>query len=420
MRVLIDAANRDDPHGTGVATYARTLSPALSQLGHSVCWLSGATAPTKPSPLFDEVSLWDKPEPVRGVRQKLQTAQRMIGGLTPGAPAIRAVPLTGVVLDARQSDYYLAPDVYTRAHYRHMITRRFTTLKVPAGVDVFHLSTPLPLYMSGALNVVTIHDLVPIRLPNTTPDNNGEFIARARASAKRADLILTVSEASKADIVSLLNINPERVAITYQSSDLEPLTSDEYQSLPGVLRRFGLVEANYILFTGALEPKKNVRRLIEAFSEIDSEMPLVIAGRRAWLWEREIQDLQASLSEAAAKRIRFLGYVTREDLRRLYTAALAFAFPSLYEGFGLPVLDALRFGVPTLTSYVASLPEVAGEAALYIDPFSRDSIRGGLLALMSDQALRQRLSAAGLEQAKRYSFAAYVQRLGDAYARLAR
>jgi glycosyltransferase involved in cell wall biosynthesis len=188
--------------------------------------------------------------------------------------------------------------------------------------------------------------------------------------------------------------------------------------MEAALARMGLEPGGYALFVGALEPKKNIRRLIEAYLDVDAPYPLVIVGRKAWLWEEDFAALSQSLGPAAKQRLRFMGYAPREDLRALYAGAMMFLFPSLYEGFGLPALEAMRMGCPTIVSRVASLPEVCGEAALYVDPMDRADIRARIEQLMSDAALRTRLATAGPAQAERFSFDAYVQRLGEAYGRL--
>ena len=131
----------------------------------------------------------------------------------------------------------------------------------------------------------------------------------------------------------------------------------------------------YLLCVGAQEPKKNIKRLIEAYLEIDTAMPLVLAGPRGWMWQSEVGAALEPLSEKARARIKFTGYLDREDLRRLYAGACAFVYPSLYEGFGLPALEAMTSGAPVITSRTSSLPEVCGDAALYVDPFDRDDVR---------------------------------------------
>jgi len=421
LQILIDGDYARDRHGTGISTYARTLAKALTALGHDVSWLSGAAAGDKREPLADAAAIVDQPQPVRGPRAWAQTAGRMMGGLSSGSVSARKV-LSGVTVGAPSEfdaqPVHLAPELYVRAHYRHMLTRQFTEVKVNVPVDVLHLTAPLPIQMKGVKRVVTIHDLIPIRLPYTTPDNKSEFIARARACARESDLIITVSQASKKDIVELLDVDPDKVAVTYQSSDLVPLSADEVTRLPNDLSRFGLLPGQYLLCVGAQEPKKNVRRLIEAYLEVGSPMPLVLAGPRGWMWEQEVGTVLAPLSDKARAKLKFTGYIDRNDLRRLYAGACAFLYPSLYEGFGLPALEAMISGCPVVTSNVSALPEVCGEAAVYVDPFDRNSIRAAIEQVSGDPALRNRLVDAGRSRAKVFSLETYLTALNGAYSRL--
>lgn len=422
MQILIDGDYARDRQGTGISTYARTLARGLAALGHGVSWLSGASGGAKNEGLADAAAIADQPQAMRGPRAWAQTATRMAAGVLDGKITAREIMHRDVVVNgASQMDgqaVHLAPDLFVKAHYRHMLMRQFTEVKVSAPVDVLHLTAPLPVKMSGVKRVVTIHDLVPIRLPYTTPDNKAEFVARARRSAQESDLVVTVSEASKADIVALLDVDPAKVAVTYQPADLESLPAEEIERLPRSLSRFGLTPGEYLLCVGAQEPKKNMKRLIEAYLEIDTPIPLVIAGPRGWMWEQEVGAALAPLSEQARARIKFTGYVDRQDLRRLYAGAHIFVYPSLYEGFGLPALEAMISGAPVITSKTSSLPEVCGEAALYVDPFDKTDLRNKIERLLGDNALRATLTQSGKERARMFSFEVYLKALGEAYSRL--
>ncbi len=422
LQVLIDGDYARDSHGTGISSYSRTLAQGLSALGHGVSWLSGASAGSRPDALADAAAVADEPQSVRGPRAWAQTATRMVGGLLSSKVAAREITHRGVVIEQtsgiQEYPVHLASQLFVRAHYRHTLTRQFTDVTVTSPVDVLHLTSPLPIRMKGVKRAVTIHDLIPIRLPYTTPDDKGEFVARVRRSAAESDLIITVSESSKADIVSLLGVNPAKIAVTYQPSDLTPLSDEERLRLPNSLSRFGLTAGEYLLHVGAQEPKKNIRRLIEAYLEIDTAMPLVLAGPRGWMWEQEVGAALAPLSDAARKRIKFTGYVERNDLRRLYGGACALAFPSLHEGFGLPPLEAMISGCPVITSRTSSLPEVCGEAAIYVDPFERDDIRSAIQRVIDNPELRARLAAAGRDRARHFTFENYLNALGDAYSRI--
>lgn len=421
LQILIDGDYARDRQGTGISTYARTLAKGLTALGHGVSWLSGASGGDRNDALADAAAASDEPQAVRGPRAWAQTATRMAGGLMSGSVSAREIRRDVVMArpDEAGQPVHLAPELFVRAHYRHMLSRQFTEVRIAAPVDVLHLTAPLPVRMKGVKRVVTIHDLIPLRLPYTTPDNKSEFSARARTCARESDLVITVSEASKADIVALLDIDPAKIVVTYQPSDLRALSEEELSRLPNGLSRFGLTPREYLLCVGAQEPKKNIRRLIEAYLEIDTAMPLVLAGPRGWMWEQEVGAAIAPLSDKARARIRFTGYVDRDDLRRLYAGACAFVYPSLYEGFGLPALEAMISGCPVVTSKTSSLPEVCGEAAAYVDPFERDSIRKGIEQVIGDASLRAKLAQAGRERAQVFSFETYLTALGGAYSRLA-
>jgi glycosyltransferase involved in cell wall biosynthesis len=423
LQILIDGDYARDRRGTGISTYARTLAAALSNLGHGVEWLSGASGGDPRESLADAAAIFDTAPDVRGPRAWARTAGRMTAGVLAGSVQARLVERSKAILppEPNQSDApaHLAPELFVRAHYRHMLLRQFTDVSVNSRIDVLHLTAPLPVSMKGVKRVVTIHDLVPIRLPYATPDNKAEFIARVRRCAREADLIITVSEASKADIAALLDIDAAKIAVTYQPSDLEPLSPEESSRLPLALSRFGLAPDNYLLCVGAQEPKKNIRRLIEAFLEVDTAMPLVLAGPRGWMWETEVGAALAPLGDKARERIRFTGYLDRDDLRNLYAGAFAFVFPSLYEGFGLPVLEAMKAGAPVITSNISSLPEICGETgALFVNPQERSELRQAIERMMSDQELRARLRKGGPDRAKAFSFEAYLERLTSAYSRL--
>lgn len=421
LSIMLDGSAVMRAGGTGISTYARTLARALGALGHDVGWLAGTPAPTRADALVDAAMIADAPQAGGGLRRYAQTAGNMLGGLLAGRVAPREVAGGTVIEDpagALAGRRFLAPHLFMHAHYRHMLRHSFTPVAAPSGVDVLHLTSPLPLKMDGGRNVVTIHDLVPLRLPYTTPDNKSEFARRVRQAVKQSDLVITVSETSKRDLVELLGADPAKIAVTFQPSDLEPLSEAEQAGAPGLLNRYGLQPGRYALWVGAIEPKKNLRRLIDAFLETDAPTPLAIVGGRGWMWERVIGNIDSVLGKAARERLRFLGYVPREDLRRLHAGAQMFLFPSIYEGFGLPVLDAMRAGVPVLASTGGSLPEICGEAAVLADPFDGASIRAGIERLMSDSDLRSRLAALGRTRAGKFSFASYVERLGCAYSRL--
>jgi glycosyltransferase involved in cell wall biosynthesis len=422
MRVLIDGGYRSLAQGTGISSYARTLEAGLMRLGHEIFWLSGASASGPPDSLSDAAYAGDDRRTTVGLRRYLQTAQDMFWGLSQRRAEARPICEHGVVIprpnDLPHAATLLAPDLFVRAHYRHMLLRQFTEVGIPQHPDILHLTAPLPIKVRHAKTIVTIHDLVPIRLPYTTSDNKREFIDRVRTSARLADLVMTVSEASKREIIDLLGVDPDRVVVTWQCSDMEPLNADEWAALPRALARYGLEQEQYGIFVGAIEPKKNLRRLIDAFLDAHDTMPLVIVGQKSWMWESEIGDLDQRLGDAARRRIRMVGHVSREDLRKLLAGARLLTFPSLYEGFGLPPLEAMQMGCPVVSSHSGGLAEVCGSATIVVDPWDTGSICRGISKVIGDDALRLQLREAGYAQASHFSSDQYLTRLADAYGRL--
>jgi glycosyltransferase involved in cell wall biosynthesis len=426
LRILIDAYNRDLEHGTGISTYSRQLARALTALGHKTHWLFARETPKGADALTGEVTFFDRPAPLSRVGRVTHLLKRVSQGFF-GSTRIDAQLIRDggtVVIDPErphEANAYNASGLYERAHYKHLLRGKFTGVSLHDPMDVFHLTAPLPVKVKSnktIKTVATIHDLIPLRLPYTTLDNKREIIRRLRTTVELADQIITVSESSKNDIVNILGVDPDRISVTYQTSDLAPFRPSEHSALPRVLSRYGLEHKRYALFVSAIEPKKNLRRLIEAFLEVDSPLPLVIVGKKAWMWENEIGNIETVFGARALRRLRFLGYVPRVDLRYLYAGANFLAFPSLYEGFGLPALEAMQFGCPVLTSNISSLPEICGEAALYVDPFDRDDMREKIERMLNEPELRTWLTEAGREQAGKFTFDAYVQRLGAAYGKL--
>ena len=271
-----------------------------------------------------------------------------------------------------------------------MILRPPDLLFVPAHV--------LPLW-SPRRAVVTIHDLGYLHYPEAHPRARRlELRLSTRWSAWRATHVLAVSEATRRDIVAHYGVPESKISVVYHgvSERFKPVTGAE--DLRTVARRYG-ISSPYLLYVGTIQPRKNLVRLLEAWAACIGRVPpattLVIAGKRGWL-TTEIERRAHQLD--IAERVRFTGYVADQDLPALLSGALAYLLPSLYEGFGLPVLEAQACGAPVLTSTVSSLPEVAGEAAVFVDPLDVRSISDGIARLVEDADLRERLRTAGLRR----------------------
>ena len=427
MRIGVDGYNLAMPAGTGVATYGLTLARTLTAGGHRVEGVFGLD--TGSAPRLREVNVCDllgREEP-RNVTQRQQRAERrrdVIASLAPWSSATMVeVPLTGQVVTDGLADRFPRfdrlvshPRLFAIAHRFFDLHGRFLRVRMANPPEIMHWTYPVPLRLDGARNIYTLHDLVPLRLPYTTLDQKRRYariVARCVADAH----ICTVSEASRRDIIELLGADPARVTNTYQASALPTLApqDEDARTVEGV---FGVPANGYFLFFGAIEPKKNVGRLLEAFLSLRTETPLVIVGARAWQSEGELRLLDAARPGGrTGGHILQLNYLPRALLVKLIRSARAVVFPSLYEGFGLPVLEAMQLGTPVLTSRTSSLPEVAGDAAVLVDPYSVASIAEALTRLDTDAAMRTRLSAAARAQAALFTPERYLTRLEALYAK---
>lgn len=259
------------------------------------------------------------------------------------------------------------------------------------------INCPVPL-------VLTVHDMSLFLQARTQPLRSLLTVRPILpAAARRADAIITVSQHARRDMIRQLKIDPARVMVVYNApaTQFKPVT--DAALLEQVRREYDL-PANFVLYVGTLEPRKNIPRLLRAFAEVRRAYPgvrLVMAGQLGWkyraIW-REIESL--ALDDA----VQWLGYVPGGDLPALYSLATVFAFPSLYEGFGLPVVEAMACGTPVITSNGSSLAEIAQGAARLIDPLDVTALADGLCGLLTDEAQRVELRAAGLRRAAEFSW----------------
>lgn len=428
MRVGVDGFNLAMPRGTGVATYGRVLTQALTAAGHEIDMLYGMNMGPRTPRLLREIIFFDSLDSEKHPAKPIPFTPRWFRELRYAALPAQAieVPVTGRVIAetfaTRMPAYdriLNVQDLFRAADRYFKRWNRFLTVRVPNPPAVMHWTYPLPIRLEGARNIYTIHDLVPLRLPYTTLDNKRLYLRLIRGCLRWGDHVCTVSEASRADIMALLGVPGDRVTNTYQSAThAAPLRNP--QELAGWLAGlFGLEPQGYFLFFGALEPKKNVGRLLEAYLGSGLSTPLVIIGGRAWKSESELRlirpDVVAPGQVGAAQRVRQMDYVPGAWLAGLIQGARAVMFPSLYEGFGLPVLEAMQLGTPVLTSTESSLPEVAGDAALMVNPYKVADMTAALQQLDTDPALRDRLAAAGPIQAKRFAMEPYQARLAALY-----
>jgi glycosyltransferase involved in cell wall biosynthesis len=281
--------------------------------------------------------------------------------------------------------------------------------------DVYHgPAVFLPLIKLGYRTVVTIHDLVSFLFPETVPRKYSLYMRlMTRLAVRAADHIIAVSEATKADLHRILGVPEGRVTVIHEAAAPEFATPPPPAAVTGVLERYRIIPP-YCLFVGNLEPRKNLARLIEAFALMATRAPaggtapqLVLAGTRAWLYSGI---LGAVAARGVTDRVVFTGYVPPADLPALYAGAACFVFPSVYEGFGLPVLEAMAAGAPVVASRVGAIPEVAGDAAVLVDASQPALLAEAIEAVLADRSLRARLVERGRTRARSFSWEATARR----------
>lgn len=421
--IMLDGYNLALARGTGVATYTRNLSIACGALGYRTEILYGVPSSTTEDPVFREISFFaTRPERAPWTTRLARDLQSLS---TPFLkPRALPIPVSGrVILDqfAWQLPHFdriwNVANLYDRAFTLYYAYRLFSTVSQLDTPDLMHWTYPLPIHLKNTKNIYTIHDLVPLRLPYTTTNDKRYYFSLIKNILKRADHIVTVSESSKRDIIDIFNYPEDRITNTYQAVSIPREFLDKTddvvrQEVEGV---FKLPYKSYFLFFGAIEPKKNVSRLIEGYLSSPVKETLVIMGKPAWQADQELRLLSETSHD---DRVRRLEYVSFPLLTSLIRGAKAVVFPSLYEGFGLPILESMVLGTPVLTSDRASIPEVTADAALHVDPYDTRAIAEGIQALSTDAALRDTLSAKGRVQAQQFSPERYQARVGALYDRM--
>lgn len=268
------------------------------------------------------------------------------------------------------------------------------------GAGAFYSPVPDGMLAPTCPQVVTIHDVIPLRFPSSSPRLHHYFRMVVPRIARASAGVIAMSAATRADVVELLGVDPERVHVAHQGYRTDVFRPAEAEETAPIRTRYGL--QRYLLAVGEGRPYKNIPRLLRAFALLrDREIQLVVVGRVA----RQEVDLPAlARSLGIAERVRFSGFIPDEELRLLYAGAEAFVFPSLYEGFGIPPLEAMACAAPVVCSDRSSLPEVCGDAAVYVDPDREEAIAHGIERVIGDEALRAALRQRGLERAKTFSY----------------
>ena len=280
--------------------------------------------------------------------------------------------------------------------------------------DIFHSPYYVKPYRLPVPSILTLYDTIPTRYPAYYPRHTRLLIRLLKRLALRsAAHCIAISETTKADFVRHYSVAPERITAIPLAADAR-FRPAESAAIAAVRQRYHL-PPDYVLYLGINKPHKNLVRLIDGFSRIThhgSHITLIIAGA----WDPRYPEPRRRVETLGLESaVRFLGPVPEEELPALYSGAMAFVFPSLYEGFGLPVLEAMSCGVPVACSNTSSLPEIVGQAALTFDPTDVEAMAEALSRLLSDAELRAELRRRGLERAQRFSWAETARRTLDVY-----
>lgn len=267
------------------------------------------------------------------------------------------------------------------------------------------LASVLPL-IHPKNSVFTTHDIAYEMFPDAfTPFMLNYLKWSTRFAARHARKILAVSEATKKDLTKIYNVDPKKIEVAYLGLDPAEFHQRSYAEVQPVLDKYGLVYQKYVLFLGTIQPRKNIDRLVDAFQILRKqnhiEEKLAIFGGRGWLWEPILKKIKMVGIDGS---IKYFDYAIHEDLPAIIAGAKLLTLPALYEGFGLPPLEAMASGVPVVVSNVSSLPEITGDAGVLVNPNSEHSIAEGILKVLLDPRLREQMISSGLERAKHFSW----------------
>jgi len=295
----------------------------------------------------------------------------------------------------------------------------------PVRLDILHSPDFIPpmRILSSRRSVITVHDLAFLKYPEVLTPESKRYYGYIGPAVEQADAVIAVSENTKRDLMALLDTPEEKIFVIPEAADLAYRPSNDQPRVKRTLERYG-IRHPYFLFVGTIEPKKNLKTLFQAFADFrklvssSSVLPdLVIVGRKGWLYA-DILKVVDQLD--IARYVHFLGRIDQDDLVSLYNGALALTYPSLYEGFGLPALEAMQAGTPVITSNISSLPEVVGDAGITVDPRDPEAITQALTRVWSSPDLRADLRRRGLARAAQFTREQMARATLEVYDRLAR
>jgi glycosyltransferase involved in cell wall biosynthesis len=408
----------------GVTVIVVPLSQALvvlrQQMPHQV-WLFSWTVDLERTPSL--AALAAETRSLSIPLHRIPRADRSLGGLLRNRGAPPEQPPSD--MDAAPTPQVKAPNFQNR---RAPLSERALTilwhrLRLPipvewftGPVDIFHSTDFVLPPVRGARTILTVHDLTFMRLPQCAEAGLRAYLNKVvPRSIERADLVLADSQSTKNDLIELLGVSPDRIEVVYAGVERRFRPMEGEIALQRVKKRYGL-DFPFILSLGTLEPRKNFSGLIEAYALMkNKELKLVIVGGKGWLND----EIFARVEELGLSgQVIFPGFVADEDLPALYNLAELFVFPSLYEGFGLPPLEAMACGTPVVTSDRPSLPEVVGEAGLMVEATDSQELAEAMERVLMDENLRREMREKGLKQAVKFTWEAAAGKLLDVYRRL--
>jgi len=325
-------------------------------------------------------------------------------------PRLPAIPLLGRARPrsgGTAPNEWLFPDLFRRAQSRFTVSGRITEVRLPDPPAIVHWSHPLPLFVRGAANIYTVHDLIPLERPDLTAISGARLTRLLRQIVPRAAHVMTVSETVRCALGARFGVPADRITCCYQ-----PVAAPE----PGGVLPAPLERGGFLLCLGRFEPRKNVARLIEAYLRAAVSMPLVFVGPDGdWPDQRELRRVMALVD---GRRVIRLGWQDQATIDALIAQCHALLMPSLAEGFGLPVIEAMSAGVPTMASARGAGAEIAGGAALRVDPDDVAGIAAGILSLVDDRRLGAELRRKGIERATHFSPKVFGDRLAALYEKI--
>ncbi|WP_457564937.1 glycosyltransferase family 4 protein [Caminibacter sp.] len=405
MRVLIDGYNLKNPFGSGIKYYGIKIIELLIKNGYDVSTLfdfklESTNLKVIASEFYKYLNIENKDKKSKVALLKILLSKK----------SLQEIKLDG--LEILDKDRYLTEcKIYNLSNIftKSLIKQKFhiqENIELNKKIDIFHATYPLNINIKKSKKITTIHDIIPLKLPYVSLENKQFFYDLIKSSIESSDKIITISETSKKDILEFFDVKEDKIVNTYQSVYIPDInyTLDESS-----LKKFNLQKQQYLLFVGNIEPKKNLGRVLEAFRKIDTNIKLVIVGKKAWMWENELRYFDD-------KSMMLLPFLSRDDLLLLYSNAKAFIFPSLYEGFGLPPLEAMACKCPVITSNISSLPEVCGDATIYCEPYDINSIAKAIeKALNLTETEREELIQKGLKRVAYFNDDDYFKRVKSVY-----